>query len=45
MFIDGERPGADDARRRVLGEHSEQILGELGLDRDAIAELKAAKVV
>ena len=29
----------------VLGEHSEQILGELGLSRDEIAKLKAAKVV
>ena len=29
----------------VLGEHSEQILGELGLGGEQIAALKAAKVV
>ena len=44
IFVDGERPGP----MRVpptLGEHSEQILDELGLSRDKIVELKAAKVV
>ncbi len=44
VFIDGKRPGPM-RPPPVLGEHSEQILGELGLDRDEIAKLKAAKVV
>jgi formyl-CoA transferase len=44
LFIDGERPGPI-APPPVLGEHSEQILGELGLDGVQIAELKAKKVI
>ncbi len=44
VFIDRERPGPM-RPPPVLGEHSEQILGELGLDRDEIAKLKTAKVV
>jgi formyl-CoA transferase len=44
VFIDRERPGPM-RPPPVLGEHSDQILGELGFDRDQIAELKAAKVV
>ena len=44
VFIDGERPGPMHPPP-VLGEHSEQILGELGLDREQIAGLRAAKVV
>jgi formyl-CoA transferase len=44
VFVDGERPGPM-RLPPVLGEHSEQILGELGLSREQIAELKAAKVV
>jgi crotonobetainyl-CoA:carnitine CoA-transferase CaiB-like acyl-CoA transferase len=44
VFIDRERPGPM-RPPPVLGEHNEQILGELGLDRDEIAKLKTAKVV
>jgi formyl-CoA transferase len=44
VFVDGKRPGPMHPPP-VLGEHTEQILGELGLDREQIAELKAAKVV
>ena len=44
VFIDGERPGPM-RPPPVLGEHSEQILGELGLNAEQIAELRAAKVV
>lgn len=44
LFVDHARPGPM-RPPPVLGEHSEQILCELGLDRDAIAQLKAAKVV
>ena len=44
LFVDRERPGPM-SPPPVLGEHNEQILGELGLDRNAIAELKTAKVI
>jgi len=44
VFIDRERPGPM-SPPPVLGEHSEEILAELGLGRAQIAELKAAKVV
>ncbi len=44
VFIDGQRPGPI-APPPVLGEHSEQILGEMGLDSKQIAELRAKKVV
>lgn len=44
VFIDRQRPGPM-RPPPVLGEHSAQILGELGFDRDEIAELRAAKVV
>ena len=44
VFIDRERPGPM-RPPPVLGEHNEQILAELGLDRDEIAKLKTAKVV
>ena len=44
VFIDGERPGPIEPPP-VLGEHSEDILGELGLDAEQIAELKAKKVI
>ena len=45
VFFDGERPSVAASPPPVLGEHSEQILAELGLGRDAIADLKAKKVV
>ena len=45
VFFDGRRPSATISPPPVLGEHSEQILTELGLDREQIAELKAKKVV
>ena len=32
-------------RPPTLGEHTEQILAELGYDKVAVAELKAARVV
>jgi crotonobetainyl-CoA:carnitine CoA-transferase CaiB-like acyl-CoA transferase len=44
VFIDRERPGPMKPPP-VLGEHSEEILAELGLGHAQIAELKAAKVV
>ncbi len=43
VFFDGRRPGAI-VPPPVLGEHSEQVLGELGLSAERIAELKARKV-
>ena len=44
LFIDRERPGPMRAPP-ALGEHSEQMLTEFGLDGHEIAALKAAKVV
>ena len=44
MFIDGERISPM-RPPPVLAASHKQILGELGLDRDEIAKLKAAKVV
>jgi formyl-CoA transferase len=44
LRIDGERPGAI-TPPPTLGEHTEEILAELGFDADRRAELKAKKVV
>lgn len=44
VYFDGKRPG-EIHPPPVLGEHTEQILGELGLGSEQIAELKAKKVV
>lgn len=44
VFVDGQRPAPMHAPP-LIGEHTEQILGELGIARDEIAELKAAKIV
>jgi formyl-CoA transferase len=44
VFIDGERPGPMQPPP-VLGEHSKEILAELGLGGHEIAELKTAKVI
>jgi itaconate CoA-transferase len=43
----GPVPPGSWARRRCcrLGEHTDAILGELGLDEAAIAELRAAQAV
>jgi formyl-CoA transferase len=44
LRVDGERPGAI-TPPPTLGEHTEEILAELGFDADRRAELKAKKVV
>jgi crotonobetainyl-CoA:carnitine CoA-transferase CaiB-like acyl-CoA transferase len=44
VFIDGERPGPM-RPPPVLGEHSKDILAELGLGAHEIAELRTAKVI
>jgi len=44
VFIDGHRPGTI-VPPPTLGEHNAEILGELGLGADRIAELKANKVI
>jgi crotonobetainyl-CoA:carnitine CoA-transferase CaiB-like acyl-CoA transferase len=44
VLFDGERPG-EIVPPPVLGEHSEQVLGELGLKAKRIAELKSRKIV
>lgn len=44
IFVDGERPGPV-APPPVLGEHSEQILGELGIGAGDIADMKAQNVI
>jgi crotonobetainyl-CoA:carnitine CoA-transferase CaiB-like acyl-CoA transferase len=45
VFFDGARPDVAIEPPPALGEHSEQILAELGLRPEQIAELKSAKVV
>jgi formyl-CoA transferase len=32
-------------RSPLLGEHTEEVLGQLGYSKDQIAELRAAKVI
>jgi crotonobetainyl-CoA:carnitine CoA-transferase CaiB-like acyl-CoA transferase len=44
LLVDGERPGAISAPP-TLGEHTDEILAELGFDAAQAAELKAKKVV
>ena len=44
LLVDGERPGAI-APPPTLGEHTDEILAELGFDAAQAAELKAKKVV
>jgi formyl-CoA transferase len=44
VFVDGKRPGPM-RPPPVLGEHSKEILAELGLGGHEIAELKTAKVI
>jgi crotonobetainyl-CoA:carnitine CoA-transferase CaiB-like acyl-CoA transferase len=44
LFFDGKRPGTI-AAPPVLGENVEDVLGELGLSSERIADLKARKVV
>ena len=44
VFVDGKRPGPM-RPPPVLGEHSKDILAELGLSGHEIAELKTAKVI
>lgn len=44
LRIDGERPGAI-VPPPTLGEHTDEILAELGFDEARRAELKAKKVV
>ena len=44
LLVDGERPGAI-APPPTLGEHTDDILAELGFDAAQAAELKAKKVV
>jgi crotonobetainyl-CoA:carnitine CoA-transferase CaiB-like acyl-CoA transferase len=42
--IDGDRDGSD-LPAPTLGEHTEQVLGELGYDSEAIAGMRKAKVI
>lgn len=44
IWVDGERPGTATAPP-VFGEHTEAVLSELGFDAEAVAALRAAKVV
>jgi crotonobetainyl-CoA:carnitine CoA-transferase CaiB-like acyl-CoA transferase len=44
IFVDGKRPGTI-APPPVLGEHTTEILAELGVDANEAAELKTNKVV
>ena len=44
VFIDRKRPGPMKPPP-VLGEHSEEILAEIGLNREQISALKTAKIV
>ena len=38
-------PGAIERRPPLLGEHSDEILAEVGLDPEAIAELRRREVI
>jgi crotonobetainyl-CoA:carnitine CoA-transferase CaiB-like acyl-CoA transferase len=42
--IDGERVNATNAAPS-MGQHTDEILGELGYDEAAIADLKRSKIV
>jgi len=44
LLIDGARPGAI-TPPPTLGEHTDEILAELGFDTTQAADLKAKKVV
>ena len=44
LLVDGERPGAI-SPPPTLGEHTDEILTELGFDAARAAELKAKKIV
>ena len=44
LFFDGARPGAM-TPPPVLGENSDEVLGELGLEPERIAELRAKSVI
>ncbi len=40
LFRLSETPGADHQRRPALGQHTEEVLAEIGIDADQVAELR-----